>query len=102
MTPTPRARVTNAHAAAFSGKYEDQAIIGQAEAFMSIHAHGMRFSDWDTHYTNHDHAGYRKQAGGDVEYWINTPKRTAGSPHASQTAFLPSSHTNPHKSTNPT
>jgi len=40
---------------------------------MSIHAHGMRFSDWDTHYTNHDHAGYRKQAGGDVEYWINPP-----------------------------
>lgn len=60
------------HGRAGSGKYEDQAIIGQAEAFMSIHAHSMRFSDWDTHYTNHDHAGYRKQAGEDVEYWINT------------------------------
>ena len=61
------------HGRAGSGKYEDQAIIGQAEAFMSIHAHSMRFSDWDTHYTNHNHAGYRKQAGGDVEYWINPP-----------------------------
>ena len=61
------------HERAGSGKYEDQTIIGQAEAFMSIHAHSMRFSDWDTHYTNHNHAGYRKQAGGDVEYWINPP-----------------------------
>ena len=61
------------HERAGSGKYEDQTIIGQAEAFMSIHAHSMRFSDWDTHYTNHNHAGYRKQAGEDTEYWINPP-----------------------------
>ena len=61
------------HGRAGSGKYEDQAIIGQAEAFMSIHAHGMRFSDWSDHHTNHDHAGYRKQAGEDTEYWINPP-----------------------------
>lgn len=40
---------------------------------MSIHAHGMRFSDWSDHHTNHDHAGYRKQAGEDTEYWINPP-----------------------------
>lgn len=25
------------------------------------------------HHTNHEHAGYRKQAGEDVEYWINPP-----------------------------
>ena len=61
------------HERAGSGKYEDQTIIAQAEAFMSIHAHGMRFSDWSDHHTNHDHAGYRKQAGEDVEYWINPP-----------------------------
>lgn len=60
------------HERAGSGKYEDQTIIGQAEAFMSVHAHGMRFSDWSDHHTNHEHAGYRKQAGEDVEYWINT------------------------------
>ena len=40
---------------------------------MSVHAHGMRFSDWSDHHTNHEHAGYRKQAGEDVEYWINPP-----------------------------
>ena len=45
----------------------------QAEAFMSVHAHGMRFSDWSDHHTNHEHAGYRKQAGEDTEYWINPP-----------------------------
>ena len=38
------------HGRAGSGKYEDQTIIGQAEAFMSIHAHSMRFSDWDPEY----------------------------------------------------
>ena len=61
------------HGRAGSGKYEDETIIAQAEAFMSIHAHGMRFSDWSDHHTNHEHAGYRKQAGEDVEYWINPP-----------------------------
>ena len=60
------------HERAGKGKYEDETIIAQAEAFMSVHAHGMRFSDWSDHHTNHDHAGYRKQAGEDVEYWINT------------------------------
>ena len=61
------------HERAGKGKYEDETIIAQAEAFMSIHAHGMRFSDWSDHHTNHDHAGYRKQAGEDTEYWINPP-----------------------------
>ena len=61
------------HARAGKGKYEDETIIAQAEAFMSIHAHGMRFSDWSDHHTNHEHAGYRKQAGEDTEYWINPP-----------------------------
>ena len=60
------------HERSGKGKYEDETIIAQAEAFMSIHAHGMRFSDWSDHHTNHDHAGYRKQAEEDVEYWINT------------------------------
>ena len=61
------------HERAGKGKYEDETIIAQAEAFMSIHAHGMRFSDWSDHHTNYDHAGYRKQAGEDTEYWINPP-----------------------------
>ena len=61
------------HERAGKGKYEDETIIAQAEAFMNIHAHGMRFSDWSDHHTNHDHAGYRKQAGEDTEYWINPP-----------------------------
>ncbi|WP_159069581.1 hypothetical protein [Neisseria elongata] len=55
------------HERAGKGKYEDETIITQAEAFMSIHAHGMRFSDWSDHHTNHEHAGYRKQAGEDTE-----------------------------------
>ena len=33
----------------------------------------MRFSDWSDHHTNHEHAGYSKQAGEDTEYWINPP-----------------------------
>ena len=61
------------HGRAGSGKYEDETIIAQAEAFMSIHARGLRFSDWSDHHTNHEHAGYRKQAGEDTEYWINPP-----------------------------
>ena len=61
------------HERSGKGKYEDETIIAQAEAFMSIHARGMRFSDWSDHHTNHEHAGYRKQAGEDTEYWINPP-----------------------------
>ncbi|ASP16879.1 hypothetical protein HMPREF9120_00588 [Neisseria sp. oral taxon 020 str. F0370] len=64
-------------AANSAGKYEDRQIIRNMTAFMQQHAHGLRFSDWNTECTNKDHAGYRRpspdaaaNAAGMDEYWI--------------------------------
>lgn len=55
-----------------AGKHEDRQIIRSMAAFMQQHAHGMRFVDWHSEYTNRDHAGYRREGdqGEKAEYWI--------------------------------
>ena len=55
-----------------AGKHEDRQIIRSMAAFMQQHAHGMRFVDWHSEYTNRDHAGYRRESdqGEKTEYWI--------------------------------
>lgn len=60
------------HAENGAGKYEDRQIIRNMAAFMQQHAHGLRFADWRSEYTNRDHAGYRKDngQGEKAEYWI--------------------------------
>ncbi|EKY07825.1 hypothetical protein HMPREF9120_00939, partial [Neisseria sp. oral taxon 020 str. F0370] len=54
------------------GKHEDRQIIRSMAAFMQQHAHGMRFADWHSEYTNRDHAGYRREGEPNekAEYWI--------------------------------
>ena len=55
-----------------AGKHEDRQIIRSMAAFMQQHAHGMRFADWHSEYTNRDHAGYRREGDPNekAEYWI--------------------------------
>ncbi|MFC3874427.1 hypothetical protein [Neisseria musculi] len=60
------------HSRTGTGKYEDNQIIKQAIDFMQLYAESMRFVDWNSEFTNQDHAGYRKrkeQAHLD-EFWI--------------------------------
>lgn len=61
-------------------KYEDRRIIEAAAAFMARFADTARFSNWNSTYTDHAHAGYRRPAqtaadneAGLDEYWIIPP-----------------------------
>lgn len=63
-----------------AAKYEDRRIIEKATAFMVRSADTTRFSDWNSTYTDHAHAGYRRPArntakneAGLDEYWIIPP-----------------------------
>ncbi|OSI14973.1 DUF927 domain-containing protein [Neisseria dumasiana] len=55
-----------------TGKYEDSQIIKQAIDFMQLYAESPRFTGWNSEFTNHDHAGYRKRAEQPCndEFWI--------------------------------
>lgn len=55
-----------------TGKYEDNQIIKQAIDFMQLYAESPRFTGWNSEFTNHDHAGYRKRAEQPCndEFWI--------------------------------
>ncbi|QEY23814.1 DUF927 domain-containing protein [Neisseria animalis] len=63
-----------------AGKYEDRRIIEAAAAFMARFADTARFANWNTDYTDRDHAGYKRPAQyhaasmADIdEYWIIPP-----------------------------
>ncbi|OSI24713.1 hypothetical protein BV912_01785 [Neisseria dumasiana] len=60
------------HSRTGTGKYEDNQIIKQAIDFMQLYAESMRFVDWNSEFTNQDHAGYRRRAEqeNDDEFWI--------------------------------
>ena len=62
-------------AKAGAGKFEDRRIIKQGVDFMQLHGDSLRFIGWNDQqpYTNHSHAGYRKEAAtkdGEPQYWI--------------------------------
>ncbi|XXQ68398.1 hypothetical protein ACKLNO_00545 [Neisseriaceae bacterium B1] len=54
------------------GKYEDSRIINQAITFLQTYADSPRFADWESIYTNKEHADYRKELDDktNTEYWI--------------------------------
>lgn len=54
-----------------AGKQEDRQIIKQAMMFMQMYSGSERFANWDSEFTNRDHAGYRKTSQIEpTEYWI--------------------------------
>lgn len=54
-----------------AGKQEDRQIIKQAMMFMQMYSGSERFANWDSEFTNRDHAGYRKISQIEpTEYWI--------------------------------
>ncbi len=56
-----------------TGKYEDRAIIENAINFMQLYADSMRFVNWDSEFTNHNHAGYRRESNDKAidDFWVN-------------------------------